>query len=130
MAFNVLVVDDSSVMRAMIIKTLRMCEVDIGEIHQAGNGKEGLGTLQENWIDLVIVDINMPIMSGLEMIGQMEADPLTEKIKIIIISTEGNNPRVEGLKEKGVRFIHKPFTPETIRDVIFDVMETSNEQQT
>ncbi|HEX30388.1 TPA: response regulator, partial [Candidatus Poribacteria bacterium] len=66
MALNILVVDDSSVMRSIIIKTLHLCGLPLGEIYQAVNGLEGLQALEENWIDLALVDINMPVMDGEE----------------------------------------------------------------
>ncbi len=118
MAMNILIVDDSSVMRAMIQKTLRMTGLPLGEIHQAGNGKEGLAILEDHWIDLVIADINMPVMNGEEMIDRIQANPATENTPIVVVSTEGSQTRIERLTHKGVRFIHKPFTPETIRDTI------------
>ena len=68
MAINVLVVDDSGVMRSMIIKTIRLSGLQLGEIHEAGNGREGLEALNQHWIDLVIADLNMPVMNGEEMI--------------------------------------------------------------
>ena len=82
------------------------------------NGKEGLDRLDEHSIDLAIVDINMPVMNGEEMIDWMRSRPNTRQIPVIVISTEGSEARIERLKEKGARFIHKPFTPERIRDVI------------
>lgn len=118
MAINILIVDDSSVMRAMILKSLRMTGLDIGETCHAGNGQEGLEALNDNWIDLVIVDINMPVMNGEEMIDQMRKNPATADIPIVVISTEGSEARLERLKQKGAAFIHKPFTPETIRDTM------------
>ncbi|MDJ0801530.1 MAG: response regulator [Desulfobacterales bacterium] len=118
MSLNVLVVDDSSVMRAMIIKTIRMSGLDLGDVYQAANGKEGLDAARENWVDLVIADINMPIMNGEDMIDAMQADPEIDDIPIIVISTEGSETRIERLQEKGVTFIHKPFTPEIIKDSI------------
>lgn len=118
MPLNVLVVDDSSVMRAMIIKTMRMSGLDLGEIHQAANGQEGLDTARNNWLDLVVADINMPVMNGEEMIDQMKADPELADLPTIVISTEGSATRIERLERKGVKFIHKPFTPEIIRDTI------------
>jgi len=60
MALNVLIVDDSVVMRTMVLKVLRMSGVPLGEVHQAANGQEGLAALDGNWIDLVLADINMP----------------------------------------------------------------------
>jgi two-component system chemotaxis response regulator CheY len=122
MAVNVLVVDDSGVMRAMIIKTIRLSGLQLGEIHQAANGREGLEALNQHWIDLVIADINMPVMNGEEMIDQMLKDPDIQDIPIVVISTEGSKTRVERLQKKGARFIHKPFTPEIIRDAVKDIL--------
>lgn len=123
MSINVLVVDDSGVMRAMIIKSMKMSGLSLGEIHQAGNGEEGLASLDQNWIDLVVVDINMPVMNGEQMIDSMKLNPETENIPIVVISTEGSKARLESLKQKGAAFIHKPFTPETIRDTVKDIMK-------
>ena len=118
MAVNVLIVDDSGVMRSMIAKTIRLSGLDLGEIHQAANGQEGLDALNQNWIDLVIADINMPVMNGEEMIDRMLEHPEFRDIAIVVVSTEGSKTRVERLQNKGARFIHKPFTPETIRDTV------------
>lgn len=122
MAVNVLVVDDSGVMRSMIVKTLRLSGLQIGEIHQAANGEEGLNALNDHWIDLVIVDINMPVMNGEEMIDHMQEDSAFNDVPVVVVSTEGSEIRVERLREKGARFIHKPFTPEMIRDTIKDLL--------
>jgi len=118
MPLNVLIVDDSSVMRAMIVKTIRMSGLDLGEVYQAGNGQEGLDAARDNWVDLVVADINMPVMNGEEMIDHMKADPELADLPTIVISTEGSATRIERLESKGVKFIHKPFTPELIRDSI------------
>jgi two-component system chemotaxis response regulator CheY len=126
MAINFLIVDDSSVMRSMIVKALRMSGIDLGAIYQAGNGKEGLDRLDEHGIDLAIVDITMPVMNGEEMIDCMRSRPDTCQIPIIVISTEGSEARIERLKEKGARFIHKPFTPERVRDVINELVGRQN----
>ncbi len=125
MAVNILIVDDSGVMRSMIAKTINLSGLALGEIHQAGNGQEGLDILKQNWIDLVIADINMPVMNGEEMINHMMADLDLRDIPIVVVSTEGSKTRVERLQEKGIRFIHKPFTPEAIRDTIRDFLGES-----
>ncbi len=122
MAVNVLVVDDSGVMRSMIVKTLRLSGLQLGEIHQAGDGQEGLDSLGEHWIDLVIVDINMPVMNGEEMIDRMRENSEHIETPVVVVSTEGSEIRVERLREKGARFIHKPFTPEMIRDTLKDLL--------
>ena len=100
MAVNVLVVDDSGVMRSMIIKTIRLSGLQLGKIHQAANGREGLDALQQNWIDLVIADINMPVMNGEDMIDCMLEHPELKDIPIVVISTEGSKTRVERLQNK------------------------------
>ena len=128
MAMNVLIVDDSGVMRAMILKTLRMTGLPLGEIHQAGNGQEGLAVLDAQWIDLVIADINMPVMNGEEMIERMQANPATRDTPTVVVSTEGSETRIQRLADKGVRFIHKPFTPEAIRDTICELTGLEKDQ--
>ncbi len=128
MPINVLVVDDSGVMRAMILKSMRMSGLSLGETYQASNGREGLDVLNENWIDLVVVDINMPVMNGEEMIDRMKEKPESQDIPIIIISTEGSESRRETLRQKGAAFIHKPFTPEEIRDTVNRILSIGDEE--
>ena len=118
MAINVLVIDDSGVMRSMIIKSMKMCGMQLGEVYQAANGAEGLEQLDGNWIDLVLVDINMPVMNGEEMIQKMKAETATADIPVIVISTEGSQTRIDRLEQLGVHFIHKPFTPEKLHEVV------------
>jgi two-component system chemotaxis response regulator CheY len=122
MAINILIVDDSAVMRSMVQKAMQLSGLAIGEIHQAANGQEGLAALEAHWVDLVIADINMPVMNGVEMIANMHAKPDLKAIPTIVISTEGSRTRIDRLQSKGVRFIHKPFSPETIRDTLKDVL--------
>ena len=129
MAFNVLVVDDSSVMRAMIIRTLRLSGLSMGEIHEAANGQEGLQVLEQNWIDLALVDMNMPVMTGEEMLDRVRQNPETADLRVVIISTEGSDTRIDILRRKGVGFVHKPFTPEILRETILRITGGSDEQQ-
>lgn len=124
MAINILIVDDSSVMRAMIQKALQLSGLEIGVIHQASNGQEGLEVLGRHWIDVIVADLNMPIMSGEEMIEQMPSRPDLQAIPAIVISTAGSQTRIERLPRKGLRFISKPFSPEMIRDAVKDVLQS------
>ena len=118
MGINILIVDDSSVMRSMILKTLRMSGLSLGDIYEASNGAEGLEILNMRWMDLVILDINMPVMNGEDMMIRMKADPEMRDIPVIIISTEGSKTRIDSLTEMGAIFIRKPFTPEIVRDAV------------
>jgi two-component system, chemotaxis family, chemotaxis protein CheY len=125
---NVLVVDDSAVMRQMVIKTLKLCGVALGEIHQASNGLEGLKVLEEHWVDLVLVDINMPVMNGEEMIARLRANPETERLPVIVVSTDGSQTRIEMMQRIGAGFVHKPFSPEVLRDTILATTGVTYEQ--
>jgi len=122
MALNILVVDDSDIIREMIARTLRLAAVPVGELHQASDGKGALKVLEDEWIDLVLADINMPVMGGEEMLERMQSRSETADIPVIVISTEGATERVSKLIGNGVAaWIRKPFAPEEIRDVIAQV---------
>jgi two-component system chemotaxis response regulator CheY len=129
MALNVLVVDDSKVMRGIIIKTLRLSRSDLGEVYEAGDGQEALKLLDEHWIDLALVDINMPVMDGGEMIDRLKENPATADLPVIVVSTEGSETRKGTLRQKGVGFVHKPFTPESLREAILRSLGGSDEQK-
>lgn len=129
MPLNVLIVDDSTVTRMMVAKTLRAAGLPVAQILEAANGKEGLEVLMENWIDLIFVDINMPVMNGEEMIDRVRENPLWESLPIIVISTEGSKSRIESLRTKNAEFIRKPFNPETVRDVVLNLTGIHHEQQ-
>jgi len=127
MAFNILVVDDSQMVRAVIAKTLQLAEVPVKELFQAANGKEALDILGNNWIDLVFADINMPVMTGVEMIETMHEDGLLQTVPVIIVSSDGSSTRMDQLKAKGVTaYIRKPFTPELLRSVVDDILEVKH----
>lgn len=127
MALNVLVVDDSAVARAMIVRTLGLSGLELGDVHQAPDGAQGLASLETHWVDLVITDINMPVMNGQEMIDRMRANPAWADLPVLVISTEGSQARIEQLCGQGVRFVHKPFSPEAIRDAVGQIVGRCNE---
>lgn len=123
MAFNILLVDDSATVRAVISKALTLAGVDINELYQAGNGQEALDVLEKDWVDLVFCDISMPVMDGEELVSAMNENGMIQSIPVVIVSSAGSEPRVARLKEKGVKdYIQKPFTPERIREVVDQVM--------
>ena len=129
MAFNILIVDDSRTIRSVIKKTIQIAEIPVNEIYEAANGEEGLQRMKDNWVDLVFADINMPVMTGIEMIQKMEEDHILEKMPVIIVSTEGSKTRIEELFKKGVRaYIRKPITPEMLRNVVNEVMGDYDEK--
>ncbi|MFC1614714.1 response regulator [Gemmatimonadota bacterium] len=127
MAYNILIVDDSVTIRAIITKTLQLAGIPVGELSEASNGREALEVLKTEWVDLVFLDINMPVMNGVEMIEHMEADGLMSSVPVIVVSTEGSQTRIEQLSAKGVRaYMRKPFSPEALKQVVDQVLEVSN----
>jgi len=124
MAFNVLIVDDSRIMRKVIQKTVAISGFEVGDCWEAGNGQEALEIARGKWIDLILADLNMPVMNGLEMIRELKRDDLLARIPVVLITTEGSEKRLEEIFALGVRgYIQKPFYPETIRDVLEKIME-------
>jgi two-component system chemotaxis response regulator CheY len=129
-ALNVLVVDDSAIVRSIILKSLRLAGIELGETHHAGNGQEGLDVLAKHWIDVVFADINMPGMNGEEMIENIRRNPLWADLPIVAVSTEGSETRIERLKGLGARFVHKPFPPEAIRNAVLEIIGAQHESRT
>lgn len=128
MALNILVVDDSETVRAIILKTLKMSGIALNTPLEASNGSEALALLKEQWVDLVLTDINMPEMGGVELIERMKDDEILKAIPVVVVSTEGSATRIEELKAKGVKaYIRKPFTPEQIREVVDEVLGVSHD---
>ncbi len=130
MPLNVLVVDDSNVMRSIIIRTLRLSGLPLEQVLQAENGREGLSILEKHWIDLALVDINMPVMNGLEMIDQVRQTNEISDLPIIVVSTESSTTRIEMLKDMGVGFVHKPFSAETLREAVIELTGVSLNEST
>jgi two-component system, chemotaxis family, chemotaxis protein CheY len=123
MAFNILIVDDSAIIRKMISRTIQLASVPVSGIFQAENGRDALTILGGNWLDLVFADINMPVMDGMTMLETMYEDDVLRHIPVVVISTEGSETKIDKLRQAGMKaFIKKPFMPETIREVIHEVM--------
>jgi len=128
MSFNILIVDDSSSMRAVIKKIVAISGFKMDQCYEAGNGREALDVLSKNWVDAIITDINMPQMNGLELLDRLRADELLREIPVIVVSTEGSQERIEAVMVKGAKsFIKKPFLPEEIRRQLYDMLGVKHE---
>jgi two-component system, chemotaxis family, chemotaxis protein CheY len=121
MKLNVLIVDDSAVMRAMIRRTLGLCGMPLGDVFEAGNGVEALEQLGQHWVDLALLDVNMPVMDGEELLTRIRASEEWRALAVIIVSTESSDTRLARLRTHGVEIVHKPFTPEQLRNTILSV---------
>ena len=123
MSFNILIVDDSNSMRAVIKKIVTMSGFHMDNCYEAGNGKEALAVLADAWVDIIISDINMPEMNGLEMLGALKEHRLFREIPVVIVTTEGSEDRMEEAMASGAKeFIKKPFLPEDLKRALYQVV--------
>jgi two-component system chemotaxis response regulator CheY len=127
MSLRILIVDDSPIIRSVIEKNIRMADLPVDACIHAGNGQEALSELGGEWVDLVFVDINMPVMNGVELIERMKADSLLKTIPVIVASTEGSQTRIDALNELGIAgYLRKPFTPEQFKETIVNTLEMND----
>lgn len=116
-----LIVDDSSLMRKMVERALRLAGLDMDEVVQAGNGEEALQVLRAEVtkglvLNLIISDINMPVMNGLEFLEQRQKENLAQGVPVIMITTEGSEAYVRRAIAAGATgYICKPFIPDQIK---------------
>ncbi len=112
---NVLIVDDSPILRKAIKKVVRLAGVEEDRIHEAGNGQEALEILETVWIDLVLLDLNMPVMDGEQFAQELRKREDLAGVAVVIVSTEANKERLDRLKALGiVNSLRKPFEPEDL----------------
>ena len=123
MGYTVLLVDDSETIRGAIERTFKMAKLPMEEVIQASNGAEALEILKTRWVDMVLADINMPVMNGMDLVRKMKANSEWKEIPVAIISTEGSKTRMEELRSAGIAgYLRKPCRPEEIRDLLHAVL--------
>ncbi|NTV14018.1 MAG: response regulator [Desulfobulbaceae bacterium] len=116
---KILIVDDSSTMRKIVTRSLRQAGWEDCEIIEAGDGQEALNLLATTAVDLILSDINMPNMDGLEFLRQKATLPAIKNIPVVMITTEAVADTVEKVKELGAKgSIKKPFTPDQIKETL------------
>lgn len=123
MSFNLLIVDDSSSMRSVVKKIVGLSGVGVNQLLEAQDGRSALEIMGGNWVDAVILDINMPEMNGLELLQKMSEDVLMKNIPVVMMSTEASEAHVKTAFELGAKgFIRKPFLPEEVRKMLLGVL--------
>jgi len=123
-----LIVDDSSVMRKIVERSLRQAGITLARVFEAGNGAEALSVLVENRVDLILCDINMPVMDGLEFVKQLSGVPNAKDVPVVMITTEGSEAHVVQALSCGARgYIRKPFTPEQVKEQVIPVLAGNQE---
>jgi two-component system, chemotaxis family, chemotaxis protein CheY len=128
MAYNILIVDDSAVARAMIRRTIKLSELPTGALYEADNGQSGLELLANHSVDLVLADLHMPKMGGAEMTTRIMADERTRAIPVVIISAEPDCDQIDELKHGGIKgYLRKPFTPEDLCHLLTELLGVAHD---
>jgi two-component system chemotaxis response regulator CheY len=114
---TILVVDDSAMMRKIVLRTLKMAEVEFDQVLEAGDGVEALALLRANTVNLIMCDINMPNMTGLELLNHIKQEKLAPGVPVVMVTTEGSEPQVKEAILAGAKgYIRKPFTLDHIKN--------------
>ena len=129
MAFDVLIVDDSPAMRAFIERVIDISGLDVGKRIEASNGQEALDLLRKNWIDIILTDVNMPVMNGEQFVARLAEDEVLRSIPVLVVSTDGSEHRVHRMMSLGARaYVKKPFSPEQLRKTMEQLLGVEVEQ--
>ena len=122
MPANILIVDDSAAIRKILQRVLRQAELPLGQIYEAGDGVQALEAMKANSVDLVLSDINMPNMDGLQLLAQIKANPQWQAVQVVMITTEGNQARVmEAVGLGAAGYVRKPFTADQIKEKLLSL---------
>jgi two-component system, chemotaxis family, chemotaxis protein CheY len=114
---KVLIVDDSSVMREIVERALRQAGLELSEVLEASNGAEALAQVEKGGLDMILSDINMPVMDGLEFLKNLAGVEAAKGVPVIMITTEGSEARVvEALSAGAKGYLRKPFTSEQVKE--------------
>jgi two-component system chemotaxis response regulator CheY len=117
MPLDVLIVDDSAAIRKILHRVLVQAELPLGKVLEAQDGQDALKTLDKNPVGLILSDINMPNMDGIEMLSRLKSSKAFRAVPIIMVTTEGSHDRVLQALELGASgYVRKPFTPDQIKE--------------
>ena len=117
MPFDVLIVDDSAAIRKILQRVLRQAEMNVGEVFEAGDGVEALASLKDHKVGLILSDINMPNMDGLQLLSQIRASAEWKNLPVLMITTEGSQNKVlEAVNLGASGYVRKPFTADQIKE--------------
>jgi len=120
---KVLIVDDSSVMRKIVERALRQTGLQLAKVYEASTGAEGLDVLAATPVDLVLTDINMPAMDGLEFLRRLRAQDLAPRVPVVMITTESSEEHVKQAIVAGAQaYLRKPFTAEQVKERVLPLL--------
>ena len=119
MNYRILIVDDSPLLRATARRAALQAGATAALVREACNGKEALERLAEEPADIVLLDLNMPVMDGVVFAARKAQDPALADVRVALVTTEGNPKRLAKMTELGVEHcLRKPFEPEELRALV------------
>jgi two-component system chemotaxis response regulator CheY len=119
MDLNVLIVDDSAAIRKILVRVLSQTDLPIKQVHEANDGSEALKIVEANDVSLILSDINMPNVDGLELLTQLRVSPKWKDLSVVMITTEGSQAKVLEAVQLGAKgYVRKPFTAEQIKEKV------------
>jgi two-component system chemotaxis response regulator CheY len=122
MALDVLIVDDSAAIRKILHRVLVQAEVPLGKVHEASDGNEAIEKLKTEKVGLILSDINMPNMDGIEFLTRIKADAEFKSVPVIMVTTEGSQAKVmQALALGAVAYVRKPFTADQIKEKLMGI---------
>jgi len=120
---DVLIVDDSAAIRKILRRVLQQAEIPLGQIYEAGDGREAVASLKQQKVHLILSDINMPNMDGLQFLSEIKASPEFKDVPVVMITTEGSQAKVlEAVQLGAVGYVRKPFTAEQIKEKLTGIL--------
>ena len=128
MDLNVLIVDDSAAIRKILVRVLSQTDLPIKNLHEANDGSEALKILEAHEVSLVLSDINMPNIDGIELLTKIRAEPKWKQTSVVMITTEGSQAKVMEAVQLGAKgYVRKPFTAEQIKEKVLACLKSGEE---
>ncbi|HZU25964.1 MAG TPA: response regulator [Bryobacteraceae bacterium] len=123
MALDVMIVDDSAAIRKILERVLRHADLHLGDVIEAGDGREALEKLQARSVGLILSDINMPNMDGIEFLQRVKANDSWKNLPMIMVTTEGSQDKVlQAIQLGAAGYIRKPFTADQIKEKLIGIV--------
>jgi len=122
-ALDILIVDDSAAIRKILQRVLGQADIPVGSVFEAGDGAAALEIMKNQKVGLVLSDINMPNMDGLQLLSNVKAVEAWKNIPVVMITTEGSHAKVlEAVQLGAAGYVRKPFTPDQIKEKLAEIL--------
>jgi len=123
MPYNILIVDDSPAMRRVVRRVVDLSGFEVGKYLEAGDGVQALTVLRSEWVDLIVTDINMPVMDGEQLLIEVRHDAMLSQIPVLVVSTDQSASRIEGMMANGANgYISKPFMAAALSEQMYKLL--------